>query len=42
MKREYWKVLSELLTEPAADSPSPFEHRMVAVPSETNAWAASL
>ena len=28
-----------LLTEPAADSPSPFEHKMVAVPSATNAWA---
>lgn len=28
-----------LLTEPAADNPSPFEHKMVAIPSETNAWA---
>jgi len=28
-----------LLTEPAADSPSAFEHKMVAVPSDKNAWA---
>ena len=28
-----------LLTAPAADSPSPFEHKMVVAPNENNAWA---
>lgn len=27
------------LTEPAADSPSPYKHKMVVIPSEKNAWA---